>query len=635
MSLAFVSWAAAHELEVPFDPPGDSCAVRSAVDDCNLIHLAAMDNSRGLLHKQQINCTHWTSWLELGGKFAGGPALVKNSRGQIELYVRGVDKHMYRRVYSHACAVGSPGSDARAGERLRSVGEKPETVSFSNEPSTHPQPLEGAARSGKQRVYVQMIEQPPSSAAAAPSIGRAVTLSIDSADSMAALSKRIAEALGAASGSEVGLPRIYLANAELTDAEHLERSAAQNSIPPESTLHVLPTMGSEAEALRLRVLAVSEKFMPAEMAGQQAGQPSSRLLYAAADPTDSGWAPPRWQCLGGCFTSSPAAIVDTAGLVHLFARGCDRALWRLSQQAHPVSMQPVSRAPAPHPSNLPSLEDGQPARERLLYAAGDPAAKAGASPTPAAAGWAAEGAAEDGEDEWQSNDARWGEWASMGGIITSAPAASVDAEGMLHVFCRGITRALTHLRQRWNGTAVAWEAWESLGGALASGPQQRGLSDGSNFINLYVRGSDRAVWRKIEQANVTADPAGRRLGVRWSNWESLGGAMSSGVSVASTPDGLSEVFARGPDRGLWHKRQSFRAGSADPSWSKWTSLSGTLSSAAEVVQVPTLQGELHVFSRGLDGGVWHKAQVGGAQPNGSVEWNQWRSLGGATRLFNC
>lgn len=170
MSLAFVSWAAAHELEVPFDPPGDSCAVRSAVDDCNLIHLAAMDNNRGLLHKQQINCTHWTSWLELGGKFAGGPALVKNSRGQIELYVRGVDKHMYRRVYSHACAVGSPGSDARAGERLRSVGEKPETVSFSNDP----QPLEGAARSGKQRVYVQMIEQPPSSAAAAPSIGRAV-----------------------------------------------------------------------------------------------------------------------------------------------------------------------------------------------------------------------------------------------------------------------------------------------------------------------------------------------------------------------------------------------------------------------------------------------------------------------------
>ena len=247
-----------------------------------------------------------------------------------------------------------------------------------------------------------------------------------------------------------------------------------------------------------------------------------------------------------------------------------------------------------------------------------------------------EAGAEAGGDEWDGHDgARWGEWLSLGGIITSAPAVSVDAEGMLHVFCRGITRALTHLRQRWNGTAVVWDAWESLGGALASGPLQHGLSDGSNFLNLYVRGSDRAIWRKFEQANVTADPTGRRLGVRWSNWESLGGAMSSGVSVASTPDGLSEVFARGPDRALWHKRQSFHAGRADPSWSKWTSLSGTLSSAPEVVQVPTLQGELHVFSRGLDGGVWHKAQLGGAQPNGSVEWNQWRSLGGETRLFSC
>ena len=390
-------------------------------------------------------------------------------------------------------------------------------------------------------------------------------------------------------------------------------------------------MGTEAEALRRRVLAVSEMYMPAEMAGQMVGQPSSRLLYATADPTDSGWAPPRWQCLGGCFTSSPAAILDTTGLVHLFARGCDRALWRLSQQARPVSVQPVHRPPTPHP-DLPPLEGGQPARERLLYAAGDPTARSGAASTQPAA----EVDAEDGGDESESSaDARWGEWVSMGGIVTSAPAASVDAEGMLHVFCRGITRALTHLRQRWNGTAVAWEAWESLGGALASGPQQRGLSDGSNFLNLYVRGGDRAVWRKYEQANVTADPTGRQLGVRWSNWESLGGAMNSGVSVASTPDGLSEVFARGPDRGLWHKRQSFRAGSAEPSWGKWTPLSGTLTSAPEVVQVPTLQGELHVFSRGLDGGVWHKAQVGGAQPNGSVEWTQWRSLGGATRLFNC
>ena len=99
--------------------------------------------------------------------------------------------------------------------------------------STHSQLLEGEMRAGRQRIHVQMIEQPPGSAAT-PSVGRAVTLSVDSTDNMAALSQRIAEVLGAASGSEVGLPRIYHNNAELTDTEHLERTVAQIAIPPES-----------------------------------------------------------------------------------------------------------------------------------------------------------------------------------------------------------------------------------------------------------------------------------------------------------------------------------------------------------------------------------------------------------------
>ena len=352
-------------------------------------------------------------------------------------------------------------------------------------------------------------------------------------------------------------------------------------------------------------------------------------------------------------------MLDTLGLVHIFVRGCDRALWRLSEQPKPVPLYPTYRPPTPQP-NLPPLDRGQPAAAAAAAAAAQlAAARAAAAAVErkdarrAAAGAAAGAAAmlqaaegEGGEGEWaggsfgadawgdESADVSWGEWVSMGGIITSAPAPAVDAEGMLHIFCRGITRALTHVRQRWNGTAVAWEPWESLGGALASGPQQSSIIDGSDFLNLYVRGGDKAVWRKYEQANVTTGPSGRRLGVRWSNWESLGGVMSSGVAVGKTPDGLSEVFARGPDRGLWHKRQAYRAGSAEPGWGKWAPLSGTLSSAPEVVQ-PTYQGELHVVARGLDGGVWHKAQVGGAQPNGTVQWTQWRSLGGATRLFSC
>ena len=45
----------------------------------------------------------FTEWEDLGGAFAGGPTAVKNARGQLEVFARGVDKHLYRRVSSGDC----------------------------------------------------------------------------------------------------------------------------------------------------------------------------------------------------------------------------------------------------------------------------------------------------------------------------------------------------------------------------------------------------------------------------------------------------------------------------------------------------------------------------------------------------
>ena len=666
---ALLALASALELEEPFEPPTDACGVRAILDDCNLIHLAAMDENRGVMHMRQINCTHWTNWVELGGLFAGGPTVVKNGRGQVEIYVRGVDKHLYRRVFFKTCASGARSPLTQPGETPQSLlWAQPSAGPFSYKP---PKLHAGRTSVGNMRLYVRMIDQPPP--AVTPSIGRAITLSIHGDDTIAATSQRISESLAEANAGVAAPVRIFHKGYELTDAD-LQRTVSQASILPESTLFVLPTAGDEAEALRKRVFAVM-----AQPRSAATGRLAGTSLYAPDDIMGSSGFGPVWECLGGCFTSAASAVTDTLGRMHIFVRGCDRAVWRLSQLA--PAAQPDGRCDG--------LEGGCSRRAKVAAAALLQVEEQEQEQEPAGAG-EGEGAGGDtpphidivGNDrdahgcipsagyQWcealkrcahateecaapptlqppeeeplddagegaAAAEVQGGEWTSMGGIGTSAPAAAIDAEGMIHVFSRGITRALTHTRQRWNGTAVAWEAWESLGGVLASGPQQRGISDGTNFLNLYVRGADKAVWRKSEQANVTTDPSGRRLGVRWSSWESLGGSMSSGVYAASTPDGLSEVFARGPDRGLWHKRQAFRAGSAEPSWGKWLPLSGTLSSAPEAVTVPQLQGEIHVFARGLDGGVWHKNQVGGALPNGSVAWTKWGSLGGHTRLFSC
>ena len=51
----------------------------------------------------------------------------------------------------------------------------------------------------------------------------------------------------------------------------------------------------------------------------------------------------------------------------------------------------------------------------------------------------------------------------------------------------------------------------------------------------------------------------------WSNWEELGGVLSSAPSVSSWGSKRLDVFARGPEGALWH--QWF-----EKSWKGWESL---------------------------------------------------------------
>ncbi|MEY2449595.1 MAG: hypothetical protein QOH79_3071 [Acidimicrobiaceae bacterium] len=70
----------------------------------------------------------------------------------------------------------------------------------------------------------------------------------------------------------------------------------------------------------------------------------------------------------------------------------------------------------------------------------------------------------------------WGPWLSLGGIITSAPAASGT-----DVYARGTDNAL------WTRSGSA--PWTSLGGIITSPPSVTGS-------DLYVRGTDNALWTR-------------------------------------------------------------------------------------------------------------------------------------------
>jgi acylphosphatase len=87
---------------------------------------------------------------------------------------------------------------------------------------------------------------------------------------------------------------------------------------------------------------------------------------------------------------------------------------------------------------------------------------------------------------------------------------------------------------------TVWSSWNSLGGVITSDPIVSHDADGR--LEVFARGTDGAVWH-IWQTS----PGGG-----WSGWASLGGVVTSLCAVYQNADGRLEVFARGTDDAVWH-----------------------------------------------------------------------------------
>lgn len=185
----------------------------------------------------------------------------------------------------------------------------------------------------------------------------------------------------------------------------------------------------------------------------------------------------------------------------------------------------------------------------------------------------------------------WHGWESLGGVLTSAPAAASWASGRLDVFARGQDNALWH---KWFDGS--WHDWESLGGGLTSGPAAASWASGR--LDVFVRGNDGALWHKWFDGS-------------WHNWESLGGQIKGDPAVAAWGPNRLDIFARGTDNALWHKWWN-------GSWHNWESLGGILTASPGVASWES--GRLDIVGRGQDNACWHKWWDG--------RWHDWERLGG-------
>ena len=178
----------------------------------------------------------------------------------------------------------------------------------------------------------------------------------------------------------------------------------------------------------------------------------------------------------------------------------------------------------------------------------------------------------------------WRDWESLGGVITSGPAASSWANGRLDVFARGTDSALWH---KWFDGG--WSDWESLGGVLTSEPAV--CSWASGRLDVFARGTDSALWHKWFDGG-------------WSDWESLGGVLTSGPGAVSWGSGRIDVFAAGTDSALWHRW-------FDGSWFDWESLGGVITTAPAAVSWGP--DRIDTVAAGTDSALWHRWFDGAGQ----------------------
>ena len=171
---------------------------------------------------------------------------------------------------------------------------------------------------------------------------------------------------------------------------------------------------------------------------------------------------------------------------------------------------------------------------------------------------------------------------SLGGYLTSSPAAVSWGNGRIDGFARGTDGALWH--QGYHGT---WDGWKSLGGYLAPGTGPAVSSWGAGRLDVFVVGTDNELWYKYYQS-----------GSGWSGWYPLGGYLTSSPAAVSWGNGRLDIFARGTDGALWQKHY-------ENGWSTWTPLGGYLAPGTGPAVSSWAAGRLDLFVVGTDNQLWH------------------------------
>ena len=209
--------------------------------------------------------------------------------------------------------------------------------------------------------------------------------------------------------------------------------------------------------------------------------------------------------------------------------------------------------------------------------------------------------------------------------------------GELHLLVRGYDEALWHcVYDLESGSCLSWD--NSAGGILLSAPAVVSLESGQ--FDVFVIGTDYKIYQRhwdggwsanwqqyadwpfdvpswtgatpeLPPLAVTARDGGFDLFRRgpdntlfWydgTNWESLGGMLSSDPGAVSLGDGRMQVYALGMDGALWYRTHN-------GSWGAWQRLQTPVGVAGNAFPVltPPVSGQISIYLTGTENRVWSR-----------------------------
>ena len=245
-------------------------------------------------------------------------------------------------------------------------------------------------------------------------------------------------------------------------------------------------------------------------------QATNGTLVWKHSPDGTNWTAPSVN-LGGGLTSAPAATSPAPGIIDVFVRGTNAALYEMK----------ITNANTATPSWAWSKIGGQ------LLAGTGPAAYSWGGTT-GQVGWLVTGTTHALYQGWSNNGGPPSSWVNLGGNLTSGPAATSPGNGVIGVVAGGTNGVITydHL------SGGVW-TWSTIGGALLNGTAPAAYNWGPSQIRWFVTGTTHALYQ-------------------WTGtgWVNLGGNLTTSPAATSRSSGTIDVIVRGSDNGLWQRTYS-------------------------------------------------------------------------------